>query len=56
MILTKSKIDTVDLEQRIDDIVKNGQLNKLLLIVPTNRKMRSLKERNNFSFSGEGSR
>ena len=44
MILTKCKIDTVDLEQRIDDIIKNGQLNKLLLIVPTNRKMRYLKK------------
>ena len=44
MILTKCKVEAVDLDQRIDDIIKNGELNKLLLIVPTNRKIRYLKK------------
>ena len=44
MILTKSKIDGVDLDRRIDDLLKYGELNKLLLIVPTNRKIRYLKK------------
>ena len=44
MILTKCKVDAVDLDQRIDDIIKNGELSKLLLIVPTNRKIRYLKK------------
>lgn len=44
MILTKCKIDAVDLDRRIDDILKCGELNKLLLIVPTNRKKRYLKK------------
>ncbi len=45
MILTKCKVNAVDLDQRIDDIIKNGKLNELLLIVPTNRKIRYLKKK-----------
>lgn len=44
MILTKCKVDSVDLDQRIDDKIKNKQLNELLIIVPTNRKIRYLKK------------
>ncbi|MEJ2617448.1 MAG: hypothetical protein P8Z35_21020, partial [Ignavibacteriaceae bacterium] len=44
MILTKCKIEAIDLDQRIDDKIKNGELEKLLLMVPTNRKVRYLKK------------
>ena len=44
MILTKCKVGEVDLDQRIDNIIKEGELEKLLLIVPTNRKIRYLKK------------
>ncbi len=44
MILTKCKVESVDLDQRIDNTIKNGELKKLLLIVPTNRKIRHLKK------------
>ncbi|MFZ0455187.1 MAG: 3'-5' exonuclease, partial [Ignavibacteriaceae bacterium] len=44
MILTKCKVEAVDLDQRIDDTIKNEELDKLLLIVPTNRKIRYLKK------------
>ena len=44
MILTKCKVESIDLDLRIDDTIKNGKLEKLLLIVPTNRKIRYLKK------------
>ena len=44
MILTKCKVEAVDLDQRIDDTIKKDELDKLLLIVPTNRKIRYLKK------------
>jgi ATP-dependent helicase/nuclease subunit B len=44
MILTKCRIDSVDLDQKIDDKIQNKQLNELLIIVPTNRKVRYLKK------------
>jgi ATP-dependent helicase/nuclease subunit B len=43
MILTKSKIDSIDLDILIDGKIKSGSLNEFLLVVPTNRKIRSLK-------------
>ncbi|MDR3625650.1 MAG: exodeoxyribonuclease V subunit gamma, partial [Ignavibacteriaceae bacterium] len=43
MILTKSKIDSIDPDALIDEKIKTGRLDEFLLIVPTNRKIRSLK-------------
>ncbi len=43
MILTKVKKKSIDLDSLIDSKIKSGKLNELLLIVPTNRKIRSLK-------------
>ncbi len=43
MILTKSKLSSIDLDSLIDNKIKSGKLNEFLLIVPTNRKIRSLK-------------
>jgi ATP-dependent helicase/nuclease subunit B len=43
MILTKQKIKEVDLDEKINDKIKNRKLHGLLLIVPTNRKIRYLK-------------
>ena len=44
MILTKSLEKSVDLDFEIDRIIKSNQLEKFLLIVPTNRKSRNLKK------------
>jgi len=44
MILTKSKIDSIDIDSRINAKISAGKLDELLLIVPTNRKQRSLKK------------
>jgi ATP-dependent helicase/nuclease subunit B len=43
MILTKSKTKGIDLEQLLFSKVDEGKLNEILLIVPTNRKIRHLK-------------
>ena len=43
MILTKNEIDSIDLDILIDEKIKTGRLEEFLLIVPTNRKIRSLK-------------
>ena len=43
MILTKSNKEEVNLDLLIDTKIKSGKLNELLIIVPTNRKIRSLK-------------
>jgi ATP-dependent helicase/nuclease subunit B len=43
MILSKSKINSIDLDNLIDEKIKTGMLDEFLLIVPTNRKIRSLK-------------
>ena len=42
MILTKSKISEIDLDFEINNKIRNGKLDELLLIVPTNRKIRYL--------------
>lgn len=44
MILTKNKITSVDLLGLINKKIKSGQTEKLLIIVPTNRKLRSVKK------------
>jgi len=43
MILTKSKIGSIDIDTFVDGKIITGKLNELVLIVPTNRKIRSLK-------------
>lgn len=44
MILTKEKINSVNLQKLIDEKINSSRVNELLLIVPTNRKIRSLKK------------
>ena len=43
MILTKHGKNEIDLDRLVNDYIKAGRLNELLLIVPTNRKIRYLK-------------
>ena len=43
MILTKSNTRQIDLDQLLYSNLKEGKLNEVLLIVPTNRKIRHLK-------------
>lgn len=43
MILTKSAKDKVDIDQLVYEKINSGKLNELVLIVPTNRKVRYLK-------------
>ncbi len=42
MILTKQKIDKIDVDQLINDKLKNDQISQVLFIVPTRRKIRYL--------------
>ncbi|MCH8326191.1 MAG: exodeoxyribonuclease V subunit gamma, partial [Bacteroidetes bacterium] len=44
MILTKSKNKNIEINSEIDKRIKDGEIPKLLLIVPTNRKVRYLKK------------
>jgi ATP-dependent helicase/nuclease subunit B len=44
MILTKSQSPNIDIDLEIDKKIQAGKFNELLLIVPTNRKIRSLKK------------
>jgi ATP-dependent helicase/nuclease subunit B len=44
MILTKSLEKSIDLDFEINRIIKENQLEKLLIIVPTNRKSRYLRK------------
>ncbi|MEN8192791.1 MAG: PD-(D/E)XK nuclease family protein [Bacteroidota bacterium] len=44
MILTKEKIKSIDLDKIIDQKIKKSDLDNFLIIVPTNRKLRSLKK------------
>lgn len=44
MILTKSSEKSIDLDFETDRIIKANQLERLLIIVPTNRKLRHLKK------------
>ena len=43
MILTKSHIKSFNIDDEIRDKINSGRFNEFLLIVPTNRKIRSLK-------------
>lgn len=43
MILSKSKISSINIDDLINDHIKNKTLDELLIIVPTNRKIRYLK-------------
>ncbi len=49
MILTKRKVQSVNLDKIISDKINSGKLNELLLIVPTKRKIRSLRRQIIFS-------
>lgn len=44
MILTRQKIKSIDIEKIITEKISERKLNELLLIVPTNRKVRKLKQ------------
>ncbi|MFH1194925.1 MAG: PD-(D/E)XK nuclease family protein [bacterium] len=44
MILTKEKIKSIDLDFLLSDAVGEGFLNKFLLMIPTNRRLRALKK------------
>ncbi len=44
MILSKSGLKSINIDQEIDDRIRAGRLSEILLIVPTNRKMRYLKK------------
>ncbi len=54
MILSKVNKNSIDLDSLIYQKIKSGQLNEFLLIVPTNRKIRSLK-RETISFAPDQS-
>ena len=43
MILTKAKIDGIDPDLLLDEYIQQDKLNQVLIIVPTNRKIRYLK-------------
>jgi ATP-dependent helicase/nuclease subunit B len=55
MILTKNNIDSIDLDLLIHEQIKSGNLDSLLLIVPTNRKIRALKREIISSVPGQAS-
>jgi ATP-dependent helicase/nuclease subunit B len=44
MILTKENIVSVDIDSMVNDKIKSGNVNRLLLLVPTNRKARNIKK------------
>ncbi|MFC2134481.1 UvrD-helicase domain-containing protein, partial [Bacteroidota bacterium] len=44
MILTKENIDSVNIDNLINDKIQLGSLEELLILVPTNRKLRHLKK------------
>lgn len=43
MILTKNKVDSIDIDFEINKKIKSAKLDEFLLIVPTNRRIRYLK-------------
>ncbi len=45
MILTKEKIKSINTDKLLDAKIKAGKFNSFLLVVPTNRKLRTLKKR-----------
>jgi len=44
MILTKDNIESISIDEILNEKIKNNQFDKFLLIVPTNRKLRTLKK------------
>ena len=44
MILTKENISNININEIIDDKIRNGQFKDFLIVVPTNRKLRKLKK------------
>jgi len=44
MILTKEHIAAVDIDSLVNDKIKSGDISRLLLLVPTNRKARNIKK------------
>ncbi len=44
MILTKENIKSINIDEILNERIKNNQFDKFLLIVPTNRKLRTLKK------------
>ena len=44
MILTKENIESINIDELLDKNIKNNQFSKFLLLVPTNRKLRTLKK------------
>ena len=44
MILTKEKITQLDIDRLVNDFIEQGKVNELLIVVPTNRKLRNLKK------------
>ena len=44
MILTKENIKSISIDEILDERIKNNQFDKFLLIVPTNRKLRTMKK------------
>ncbi len=44
MILSKTLSVSVDLDRLVDDYIRSGKINRLLILVPTNRKLRNLKK------------
>ena len=44
MILTKLDISSVNLENKVRELIKSGKLEEVLFIVPTNRKLRAFKK------------
>lgn len=45
MILTKGNIKEINIELFINSILDSNKLDSLLIIVPTNRKLRELKKK-----------
>jgi ATP-dependent helicase/nuclease subunit B len=44
MILTKENIESINIDELLDEKIKSNQFDKFLLLVPTNRKLRMIKK------------
>lgn len=44
MILTREKINDIDIDEIVNSTISSGSINKILFLVPTNRKARTLKK------------
>ena len=45
MILTKDKINEINIDVFIESKILSGQIESILILVPTNRKLRDLKKK-----------